>query len=775
MLSILQNLTERANASKERLSAYIIKPVFFRLANHKDKEEFSKLLEDNSALQIYDNIDQQITELMAIRNVSSNIKANPELVYQLAAAHIGAIPKEEYGVWAYYPWLNKLVHILDEEEFVEVRTNRNQHKITKAELASLRTKKVGVIGMSVGQSIAITVILERCCGEIRLADFDDIELSNLNRIKTGLYNLNVKKTVQIAREIAEVDPYINVVCYHDGITESNIDDFLLKDGKLDLLIEECDGLDIKILSRIKAKQYQIPVVMETNDRGMIDIERYDLEPDYPLLHNLVEGISWKELQNLTTEQKVPMMMKLVGFSTVSARGKLTLLELGQSISTWPQLASSVVMGAGVVTDVVRRILLKQLSISGRFYVDVESIIKDTQSPAASYTPPLLEELSVETMQNIAGSTFKADEVNSISPSEELIRAIVADAGTAPSSGNDQPWKFLFQNGKLFLFHEMARSYSFGDYENRASYISLGSAIENVVLSAHHYKIEIAVQLFPEQNDDRCVAVFNFKSAADDTTEKHAFDDLYNYIHQRCTNRKIVPNEPAPEEVLQDLKAAAGSIATAQAYFTTNKQDFLTLGNIISAGDRIRVMNPQGNYDFFHREIRWSNAEAEMKRTGMEVSTLELPSQAIMALQLIKDDSIAKVLREIDGLQAFKNTSIPNSINAAAMGLVTMPSLSKEDFVNGGRAAQRQWLKSTQLGYAYHPMMVPLFLFHRNILGNGDGLNLNTFNEINELHKRFLRVFAGEEKRGDVWLFRIFKADGVVKRPLRLPLNEILFT
>ena len=124
-----------------------------------------------------------------------------------------------------------------------------------------------MVGLSVGQSIAMTLVLERDCGEINIADFDTIELSNLNRIKTGIYNLGLKKSVQAAREIAELDPYIKVVCYEEGITENNVDDFLTKNGKLDLLIEECDSLDIKILSRIKAKQYGIPVLMETNERG----------------------------------------------------------------------------------------------------------------------------------------------------------------------------------------------------------------------------------------------------------------------------------------------------------------------------------------------------------------------------------------------------------------------------------------------------------------------------------------------------------------------------
>ncbi len=769
--SFAQFLAKKVNASEEDKD--IVRPVFFRLVNTDERQQLENLISNNPSIRLYDRMSEQLAELMAIKNLSQH--KNAVGAGQLIEAHLNHIPMEEYGVWVFYPWLNKIVHILDEEEFIEVRTNRNQHKITKGELAVLRKKKIGIIGLSVGQSIASTLMLERCCGELRLADFDDLELSNLNRIKTGLYNLGLKKIVQVAREIAEVDPYINVVCCTDGITEANIDDFLVKDGKLDLLIEECDSLDIKILSRVKARQYGIPVVMETNDRGMVDIERFDLNPEYPLLHNLIENISWEGLKNLTTEQKVPVMMKLVGFSTVSARGRLTLLELGQSIATWPQLASTVVMGAGIVTDVARRILLKQLSVSGRFYIDVESIIRDAAPPGASYTPPVLKELTRDEMLSIAGTIAAGGEVNHQYPSEDFIKAVVRDAATAPSSGNDQPWKFLYNKGSLFLFHEAARSYSFGDYKNRASYISLGAAIENVVLSAHYHQREVAVQLFPKAGNDKCVAVFNFKSAADGTTEKRQQDGLYPFITERYTNRKVVPNDPAPEAVLQQLLQAAESIKGATAYFVSDKDNLQALGTIISAGDRIRIMDPQGHYDFFNREVRWTTAEAELKRNGMDVATLELPPTAQMALQLVKNDTIINVLRDINGLQAFKNTSVPNAVNAAAMGLITMPSFDATDFINGGRAVQRQWLKATALGYAYHPMVVPLYLFYRTVFGNGEGLNLNTFKEVNDLHKRFLQVFPGNEQRGEILLFRIFRAENVVKRSLRLPLNEILFT
>ncbi|XFE76024.1 ThiF family adenylyltransferase [Algoriphagus halophilus] len=92
-----------------------------------------------------------------------------------------------------------MVHVLAEEEFIKIRTLRNNFKITPSEQDLLSKKKVGIVGLSVGQSIALAMTLERGYGEIRLADFDTLELSNLNRLKAGVTSLGLEKVILAAR------------------------------------------------------------------------------------------------------------------------------------------------------------------------------------------------------------------------------------------------------------------------------------------------------------------------------------------------------------------------------------------------------------------------------------------------------------------------------------------------------------------------------------------------------------------------------------------------
>jgi molybdopterin/thiamine biosynthesis adenylyltransferase len=358
---------------QQQLEPEIYTPVFYRLSNQEDYKALLTLLNDQPHIKVYDQIYSQLGELMKIRNPTRRLST--EESEQQVKDFIGDAPISTVGVWVYYPWANRIIHILDEKEFVELRTSRNKQKITEDEAAVLSTKRIGVIGLSVGQSIALTLAMERICGELRLADFDALELSNMNRIRTSIHNLNQSKVIIAAREIAELDPFIKTVCYTEGATEENLMDFMTKDGKLDILVEECDGLDIKIISRVIAKQLSIPVVMEMNDRGMLDIERYDLEPDLPLLHGLIPDIEPGKLRHLTNEEKIPILGPMVGINDMSPKMKMSLGEVGKSITTWPQLASAVVLGGALVADTCRRIILDQLRSSGRYYVDFEQLIR----------------------------------------------------------------------------------------------------------------------------------------------------------------------------------------------------------------------------------------------------------------------------------------------------------------------------------------------------------------------------------------------------------------
>ena len=349
----------------------IWKPTIFKLSKLEDIQKLEQLKVSNVHLNVYDSLDSQISELVKIRN--------PKLIFDFqglkssAEEFIRGLDLDRYGVWVFYPWNNDLVRLLPEDDFVEVRTNRNKHKLSGQEQYSLSKKVIGVVGLSVGQSVALALTMERSFGELRIADFDDLELSNLNRIRTPLKNLGIPKTISVAREIAEIDPFLEVKCFHEGITEENISSFFDEGEGLDLLIDECDSIDIKVLLRKEAKKRKLPVLMDTSDKGMLDVERFDLDPSYKILHGKLEDFMDKPLSWIK-ENRMEVAYSILEFDSLSERMKKSIPEIGRTITTWPQLGSQVVYGGGICADVSRKLLLGDLVPSGRFYFDTDGII-----------------------------------------------------------------------------------------------------------------------------------------------------------------------------------------------------------------------------------------------------------------------------------------------------------------------------------------------------------------------------------------------------------------
>lgn len=768
-LSLIENTKK-----KDRLT----QPIFFHLTDNSEKNKFEQLLQDTPNIQVFDEIEGQLQELIKLRH--PKIKLTKDQSKELIQQHLGSISMNEYGVWVYYPWLLKIIHILDKEEFTEVRTNRNRYKITEEEATVLSTKKMGIMGLSVGRSIAMTMATERIASEIRLADFDILELSNYNRIQASLTDLGVSKVTSAARQIAEIDPFLKVVCYHEGITEQNIDDFFLEGGKLDIVLDECDGLDIKVFGRKKAKELGIPVVMDTSDRGMIDVERFDLEPDRPILHGLIDHLDTSNLKGLTNEEKIPYILPMVGMETISTRLKASMLEVEQTITTWPQLASSVMLGGALAVDVCRRIALNQFQDSGRYNIDLEQLIRSEKSDHDSVllsegTKRETDQLFLSKMKEMTNQLGVLEKEGLIDLDSEVLNQIVDAAITAPSGGNAQPWKWLYQNKKLHLFLDENRSKSFLDFDFTSSYTALGAAVENVFLKSHEIGLEVEVEYFPIKNNRILVASFSFlDQSIVEKSNNHKYDELVSSIYERATNRNPSNGKLLPEEKLMSFQKIIEELEGAKLYFTNDEKDLLLLKDVFGVADRIRLLHPTSHYDMYYNELRFTPEESLKRRDGVDLATIPLTNSEIAGVKLTKDVKVVKYLREWNKGSGFERISRNAIESTSNVGLITMPNHDYYDFLISGRVIQRMWLAATQENIAIYPMLVPIMFFNRIKHEGKTGIPSLMMEELNTIRKKFLEVFPIDNNVGEVFLFQCYYAPAPKVRSLRLPVDEVLF-
>lgn len=234
------------------------RPLLFRARREDDARSLADLLASGRVREVRDTLLLQVAELIETEQPAARLGA--AALREAAVLRAGERP-EEYGTWAWYPWSGLLVHLLDEAEFVALRSNRNLYEITREEATRLRAARIGIVGLSVGQSAAMTMAQEGVGGTFRIADPDVLGLSNLNRLRAGVHEIGIGKTVLAARAILEIDPYLSVEPFPEGVHRWNTDDFLAGGGALDLVVEECDDLFSKVHVRARARAHGIPVLM----------------------------------------------------------------------------------------------------------------------------------------------------------------------------------------------------------------------------------------------------------------------------------------------------------------------------------------------------------------------------------------------------------------------------------------------------------------------------------------------------------------------------------
>ena len=708
-------------------------------------------------VRVADFLESQVIDLIKSQHAGKQL--SDQEISKLLIDFFEIHPKESYGNWIFYPWSNVLVHVLPEEEFIQVRTSRNNYKITKAEQEELRTKKVGIVGLSVGQSVALAIAMERSCGEIRLADFDTLELSNLNRIRAGLPDLGIEKTIIAAREIAELDPYLKLTIYRKGVDATTIDDFLTKDGRLDLVIDECDSLDIKILIRERARGFQIPVMMETSDRGMLDIERFDIEHERPIFHGFVGDVDYASLRDLTTKQKVPMVLKITGVDTLSARMKVSLLEINQSLTSWPQLASAVFLGGASVGHVARKFLLGENVVSGRYYVDLDQIIptKAIESKQVKIsTSPSIDHLDLKVPENVEASLYQLSK-------QELVK-IVKSANLAPSGGNSQPWIWVFdKKGVLHLFQNKSLSKTLLDYKSTGSLLAFGAALENIRLASAEMGVAVEITYTINQFEEDYIAQIRFVSKSKEKILV-PYGELSSGIALRCTNRKNGPKQVLSEEKLNDLK----NIGIASDVFVeelSQQKDLVKLASVIGAMDRYRLLHDQG-YEDFMNEIRWSHEEAKTSGDGIDIATLELDKSARAAMGLVRDSETVKFFRKYDLGYGLASISDETVLSSSAVLMLETEDYSPAAILNAGVALQRIWLKANMIGISVQPIAASLFLFQRVEKEVDTGFTLEETASIRDLKAELNSLFNKEKKREEIFMIRLNVADEPSMRAYR---------
>ena len=590
----------------------------------------------------------------------------------------------EPGRWAYYPWRRAAVSIVGPRAFRRVRLDRNRNMITTDEQDRLSALRIGVIGLSVGHAIAYTLAAEGLCGELRLADFDCLELSNLNRVPATVFDLGVNKATVAARRIAELDPYLPVQVLTSGLTPGTVDAFL--EG-LHIVVEECDSLDMKVVVREAARARQLPVLMATSDRGLVDVERYDLEPLRPILHGLLGDVDTARLAGLANRDKIPHVLRILDAAGSSSRGAASMIEIGHTLSTWPQVAGDVALGASTVAEAVRRIGLGEALPSGRVRIDIARALDHLEDPVTRRNDP-------------QSARDYADPFESAYC--EPADIVAAAAIRAPSGGNAQPWhvEAAADSVTIRLVPEYTSAMDVG---TRGSAVAVGSAVFNARVAAAATGVLGPVEFSQSDGRSPLQAIMRLAHGDDPDLAR-----LYEPMLRRETNRHHGTPGPIAAETVGLLEFAARREG-ARLQFLITRDEIDAAATILAAADRFRYLTPRLHAEMMS-ELRWPGDPSP--ESGIDVHSLGLGSGELATLDILRRSEVMAHLAEWDAGAALGADTHARISASSAVAVVSVTGHTLTDYARGGSAVEAVWIVAEQHGLAVQPVS-PAFLYAHN--------------------------------------------------------------
>lgn len=282
------------------------------------------------------------------------------------------------GNWIYFPWSGVLMHTVNEKDCFALRTNRNKNLITAAEQEALQNFTVGLVGLSVGSNVALTLAYSGIARAMKLAEFDTLETTNLNRIRARIDQIGMPKIDIVAQQLYETDPYLHLACLNEKLDKKNLSEFVLNHPKPNIIFEIIDSFEMKIHLRALARANRIPVIMVTNlgDRVLMDVERYDLDDTIDFFNGRAGNVPKAILEkpDLTDADKHRYANLLAGGAkNVPERALNSVANIGKTLVGRPQLASTVIGSGSFGTYLTKKIALGENLPSASWLVDFEKV------------------------------------------------------------------------------------------------------------------------------------------------------------------------------------------------------------------------------------------------------------------------------------------------------------------------------------------------------------------------------------------------------------------
>ena len=663
--------------------------------------------------------------------------------------------------------LDKLKHynLLNSDKYIFEAFSRNIGIFSNEEQKCLFNARVAIPGMGGVGGVHFLTMVRTGVGHFHVADFDSYEPVNINRqVGATVSSFGRPKLEVMAEQALDVNPFITITRFSEGIHEGNLDDFL---DRVDVVIDSLDffAFDIRRALFKRAREKGVHVITAgplgfssallvfSPHRGMGFDEYFNINDGMKPEDNYLSfamGLAPKAIQ-----------FKYMDTSKINLKSRK-----GPSLNIACQLCSAVaateavkiILGRGEVKAVPYFMQFDPYTytfVQKKLYGGNRNPIQKIKSCIVKHILNKKKGLEVQDKPELpmrAGGGGLSDQ-----EWHYLLRAGIQ----APSGDNAQPWIFRKTERTLAISFDPAADVSFFNFNNIASLISCGAVIENISIAASQIGLATKVKYVSNGNETNVVAELVFERL------DGACDALADHIWSRRTNRKPYDQEVVLSSFLAELQAPLTRFSGVGIHFLTKREDLKRIAQIVFKADTIRTEH-KGLHRHLMEMIRFSLPEANETRNGFYVKNLEAGSAGEIFLKATRKWHVMKWANRLGVGKIVALNAYQGILHSSGVALIVAPGVKQEDFVRGGRALERFWLTLTQMGYQMQPMTA-LTLFFLRLQMEGDGqFSKSHATLLRQIRKEYNGLFSNFDfnQQGQVMLLRFGRANDISYPTLR---------
>ncbi len=261
---------------------------------------------------------------------------------------------------------------------------------------------------------------------------------------------------------------------------------------------------------------------------------------------------------------------------------------------------------------------------------------------------------------------------------DKLKFLIACATLAPSSHNTQPWKFkIAGDDRIEISADESRWLKIADADMREMFISIGCALENLLIAAARFGFEAEPEYFPQAGNETQVARVTLSEA--EIVDKESRANLFEFIPVRSTfHGNFSEKEISPEVLLEIEKCCDES--GLNLYLTSDEKTRGQIEDLIVRSDAKQFADPA-----FREELSYWIGQGVFGNSWLMA---QIGSLAVAYLDLGSSTakSDRKVLR-----------------SAPVLGLITSAENNRISQVKTGQVFERIYLTARKFGLGVRPM------------------------------------------------------------------------